>query len=94
MLEQTVRRTALVLIGCLLLPSCAHFTQSGRQQAAYAKYVRKQSHNRVRQQTKFKKTRMPTAPMPSDPTITARASGSPQSVSSGQSQGESQGESQ
>lgn len=92
MLEQTVRRTSLVLIGCLLLPSCAHFTQSGRQQLAYAKYVRKQSHNRVRQQTKFKKTRMPTAPMPSDPTVTSGTSESPQSVTSGQSQ--SQGESQ
>jgi hypothetical protein len=84
-LEQTIRRLSVALIVCLLLPSCAHFTSSGRQQLAYAKYVRKQSRNRVQQQTKFKKTRVPAAPNSSDPKITAGASESPESVTSGES---------
>jgi hypothetical protein len=83
--EQIVRRTALVAAALLLLPSCAHFTQSGRQQLAYAKYVKKMSHNRVRQQTKFKKTRVPRTPLPSEPREMTSTSDSPQSVSSGES---------
>jgi PBP1b-binding outer membrane lipoprotein LpoB len=86
MLEQTLKRAALVLLICLLLPSCSNLTQSGRQQAAYAKYIKKQSHNRVRQQAKFKKTKAPTM-LPSDPKISASAGeGGPQAVPSGQSQ--------
>jgi outer membrane biogenesis lipoprotein LolB len=85
MLEQTIRRAAVLLLACVLLPSCSHFTQSGRQQAAYAKYVKKQSHNRVRQQTKFKKTKVP-AMAPSDPNVSAHANEGPQAV--GQSQGQ------
>ena len=81
---QIVGRTAVILIGCLLLPSCAHFTQSGRQQAAYSKYVKKQSQNRVRQQTKFKKIRVP-SPGSSEPKEITGASQGPQSVSSGES---------
>jgi hypothetical protein len=83
MLEQIARRAAVILIGCLILPSCAHFTQSGRQQLAYARYVRKQSGIRQRQQVKFKKTRMPKLP-PADQNkdrVNAESSESPQSVS-------------
>ena len=85
MLEQAIKCAALLLLICLLLPSCSHFSQSGRQQAAYARYVRKQSHNRVRQQTKFKKTKAP-AMVPSDPEISAKANDGPQSVSQSPSQ--------
>jgi PBP1b-binding outer membrane lipoprotein LpoB len=83
--EQTMKRAALVLLCCFLLPSCSHFTQSGRQQAAYAKYIRKQSHNRVQQQAKFKKTKVPTMTA-SDPKISAAAGDGPQAVTSGQPQ--------
>jgi outer membrane biogenesis lipoprotein LolB len=82
-LEQTMKRAALLLVACLLLPSCSHLTQSGRQQAAYAKYVKKQSHNRVRQQAKFKKTKVPTMAS-SDPKVSAQANDGPQAVTSGQ----------
>jgi hypothetical protein len=86
MLEKIVNGVALVSLSCLLLSSCSNFTQSGRQQAAYAKYVKKQSHNRVRQQVKFKKTKAPTIP-PSDPKMSASAGeGGPQAMTSGQSQ--------
>jgi hypothetical protein len=82
MLEQTVRRAALVLVVFLLLPACANFSKSGRQQLAYARYVKKMSHNRVRQQTKFKKTKVPTPSLPSAPKEMTGTSDSPLSVSS------------
>ena len=83
MLGQLIRRALVILLGCLLLPSCSHFSQTGRQRLAYAKYVKKQSNNRVRQQTKFKKTRVP-SPGPSEPKEITGMSESPQSVSSGE----------
>ena len=63
-----------------LLPACANFTSSGRQQLAYARYIRKQSHNRVKTASKFKKIHIPSA-NPSEPKISAKSEG-PQSVSS------------
>jgi hypothetical protein len=86
MLEQIARRAALILLACFLLPSCSHFTQSGRQQLAYAKYVRKQSGIRKRQQVKFKTPRMPKAPELSPDHVATGVSESPQSVTSGESQ--------
>jgi hypothetical protein len=89
MLEQAFKTTAVALAGCLLLSSCSHFSQSGRQQLAYERYVRKQSHNRVRQQTKFKnpkKAKLPSTPGPSQPMINTDTDHSPQSVTSGESQ--------
>jgi PBP1b-binding outer membrane lipoprotein LpoB len=85
MLEQAMKRAAVLLIGCLLLSSCSHFTRSGRQQAAYANYIQKQSHNRARRQVKFKKTKVPTM-VPTDPKVSAQATDGPQSVTSGQSE--------
>ena len=53
----------LLTLGCiaLLLPACSMFSSSGRQQAAYARYVRKSSQVRVHQQKMFhsKKPAMP-----------------------------------
>jgi PBP1b-binding outer membrane lipoprotein LpoB len=81
MLEQIFRRVALLMAAALLFSSCSHFSQAGRQQLAYARYVRKQSHNRVKQQTKFKKVKVPPSQMPSQPAINAESQG-PESVSS------------
>jgi hypothetical protein len=86
MLEQIAKRAALILLACFLLPSCSHFTQSGRQQLAYAKYVRKQSGIRKHQQVKFKTPRMPKAPELSPDHVATGVSESPQSVTSGESQ--------
>jgi hypothetical protein len=86
MLERTLKPVTLVLIGCLALSGCAHFTKSGRQQLAYKKYVRKQSGMRARQQAKLKTPRVPSALQPSEPKITTEVSGSPLSVTSGGSQ--------
>jgi len=52
----------LALAGvALLLPACSMFSSSGRQQAAYARYVSKSSQVRVHQQKMFhsKKPAMP-----------------------------------
>jgi len=86
MLQQIAGRAALILLGCLLMPSCSHFTKSGRQQLAYARYVRKQSGVRQRQQVKFKKPSIPKAPELSPDHVATGVSESPQSVSSGESQ--------
>jgi hypothetical protein len=86
MLEQTLRRVTLVLVGCLALTGCAHFTKSGRQQLAYQKYVRKQSGMRARQQVKMKTPRVPSALRPSEPKVTTGVDNSPQAVTSAGSQ--------
>jgi hypothetical protein len=86
MLERTLKPITLVLIGCLALSGCAHFTKSGRQQLAYKKYVRKQSGMRARQQAKMKTPRMPSVLPPSQPKTTTEVSGSPLSVTSSESQ--------
>jgi len=85
MLERILRSVAVILISCLAFSGCAHFTKSGRQRLAYARYVKKCSHNRVRQQTKFKKVRMPKVPDPSDNRAKMEIVGSPQSVTAGES---------
>jgi hypothetical protein len=71
----------IALIGAtLLLPACSMLTHNGRQQAAYARYVRKSSLGRVRQQKIFR-SKKPSMPVtePGQATVTAEESG-PQAV--------------
>ncbi|MBA3962598.1 MAG: hypothetical protein H0X40_11955 [Chthoniobacterales bacterium] len=42
-----------IALAFLFLTGCSSFTKSGRQQAAYEKYIRKSSRNRVAQQKLF-----------------------------------------
>jgi uncharacterized protein YceK len=91
MLERILKSIALVLIVCLLLPGCSHFSPSARKQAAYQKYVQKQmsmrAKMRAKYQAKYKSPKMPVMPStPSEPKITAGAGSGPQSVTSAQSQ--------
>jgi hypothetical protein len=74
------RSTQILLLGALALtlPACGYMSSSGRQQMAYAHYVRKMSHGRVKQTTKFKKTKAPKG-QTSEPRITGHPEG-PQSV--------------
>ena len=91
MLERIAKPLAIILILCLSLPGCAHFTKSGRAQLAYESYVRKRSHMRYRQRVKMKTPRhLIPAYAPSDYKTRAGAvdAASPQSVTSGESQGE------
>ena len=82
MLERIIKGVTIVLMSCLLLPGCAHYSKSARQQRAYEKYVRKQSGIRHRQQAKIKRPRMPRTMGPSEARITTEVYSDPQSVSS------------
>jgi hypothetical protein len=64
MLEQTTRSVVVVLLlsSVMLLSGCMHFTQASRREAAYAKYIRKYSRNRVRGHVKYKHVKMPKPP--------------------------------
>ena len=62
-------------------------TARGRQERAYAKYVRKMSHRRDRFQAKMMKSRMRVPDYaPSEPRETTELGGSPQSMTSGNSE--------
>ncbi|MDP9292433.1 MAG: hypothetical protein M3O82_08735 [Verrucomicrobiota bacterium] len=91
MLERILKSSVVILFSCLVLPGCAHFTKSGRQQLAYQKYVRKCSYTRDRQRSKMKtpRTAMP-ASVPSDNKVSTDVADapSPQSVTAGDSQSE------
>ena len=82
MLEQPAR---FLLIGSFALSftSCAHFTSSGRAQLAYAHYVKKMSHNRVKVATKFKKVKVPKGQQEAEAKMTGTG-GAPQSATSSQ----------
>jgi hypothetical protein len=92
MLERILKSLAVILVVCLILPGCAHFTKSGRQQLAYEKYVRKCSYTRDRQRSKMKMLQMAVpASAPSENKVSADvvdAAPSPQSVTTSDSQTE------
>jgi hypothetical protein len=73
---------ALSLAG-LLLPGCSMMTQSGRQQAAYQRYVHKMSLGRAKQQRMFHSKDRPMMPV-TEPSEPVESSG-PMSVSSSES---------
>ena len=89
MLEQILKSTGAILIACLLLPGCSHFSESARKQAAYQKYVRKhmtaQAKLRAKYRAKYKspKTPPPTS-APSQANVAVKAGDGPQSVTSNQ----------
>ncbi|MDQ2918858.1 MAG: hypothetical protein M3R10_03130 [Verrucomicrobiota bacterium] len=57
-----IRPLSLLLAVTFALTGCSYMTATGRSQHAYARYVRKMSKGRVKQQTKFRssKPQMPT----------------------------------
>jgi hypothetical protein len=84
-LERIVRLTAAVLLVSTSLPGCSMLTSRGRQERAYEHYVRKCSRQRDRLQAKMLKAqRIPTF-APSEPKVTTQLSGSPESVTPGDS---------
>lgn len=85
MLERIVRLTVAALLLSMALPACSMLTARGRSQLAYERYVRKCSHRRDRQRTKMKTSRLPALP-PSQDKVTTETGGSPESVTSGESQ--------
>lgn len=79
----TFRNFVALLLATFFLPACSMLTSSGRQQAAYARYVRKSSKGRVKQQKMFhsNKPPMPMTMPEQESTETVRAEDSgPQAV--------------
>jgi len=61
---------------------CSYLTKNGRQQAAYARYIRQSSNNRIKLQRKlFASPKVQPPKMETDPTVATSAS--PESVSAG-----------
>ena len=86
MLARITRVTAAVLLMSMALPGCSMLTARGRQERAYERYVRKCSHRRDRLQAKMLKTpRIPTS-APSEPKEMTEVGGSPESVTSTESE--------
>ncbi|MBA3543430.1 MAG: hypothetical protein H0T83_03185 [Chthoniobacterales bacterium] len=81
-------RPAIVLLSLasLLLGSCSMFTAQGRQERAYAHYVRKASLGRLKQQKRMSKS-MAKIPeiQPSEPKTATEVSG-PEAVGDGSGQ--------
>lgn len=89
MLEQLTKRITLILLAALLLPSCANFSKTARDQRAYDRYVKKSAGIQYKQRRKMKTQtapRVPSAPAPSPERVTAEASDGPQSFPSDESQ--------
>ena len=83
MLERILRLFLVATIAVGSLSGCGYMTQSGRQQMAYQRYVKKFSGKRMKQQKKIKPPKMPRTPDPSDYKTNTELGGSPQSVTSG-----------
>jgi hypothetical protein len=68
-----VKRTASLLIIALVALSddgCSYLTKSGRQEAAYARYIRHASYNRTKLQRKlWSSKKMQVPKMQSEPTV-------------------------
>jgi len=72
----------LVVLIALADGGCSYLTSNGRQQAAYARYVRRSSYTRVKMQKKFRSHQKILSPqIQSEPTVTATSG--PESVTAG-----------
>src|SRR6266550_5975945 len=88
MLGPVLKYFVLVAIAATSLSSCSYMTQSGRQQMAYQRYVRKMSGRQTKIKKKIKAPKMPRTPDLSPNKTNTEVIGTPQSVRSGESQTE------
>jgi PBP1b-binding outer membrane lipoprotein LpoB len=58
-----MKQVSGLLLAALLLPGCSMLSKSGRQQAAYERYIRKMSSSRGRQQRIFRSSKKPMMPV-------------------------------
>ena len=75
---------SLLLIALVALTDngCSYVTKNGRQQAAYARYIRHSSYNRIKMQRKlFALPKVQPPKMETEPTVATGTS--PESVSAG-----------
>jgi hypothetical protein len=85
MLERIPRLLIVALIVCVGLSGCSSFSKTARQEAAYARYVKKFSNGRVKQKKKYAKVKIPKGQM-SQNIVNTGATNAPQSVSSSEGQ--------
>ncbi len=86
MLERIPRLLAFALIVAFVaLTGCSSFSKTARQEAAYARYVKKFSHNRVQQKKKYAKVKIPKGEV-SRNMVNADAANAPQSATSSEGQ--------
>lgn len=85
-MKKLYRVSTLLWVAATLLSGCSMLTAQGRQERAYARYVRKSSLGRVKQQKLFaaRGNTMPVTHSP-EPVVMTEASG-PESVSGGSGQ--------
>jgi hypothetical protein len=80
-----VKRIAPLLVIALVALTdngCSYLTKNGRQQAAYARYIRHSSYNRIKLQRKlFASPKIQPQKMETEPTVATGTS--PESVSAG-----------
>jgi hypothetical protein len=80
-----VKKIASLLVIALVALTdngCSYATKSGRQQAAYARYIRHSSYNRIKLQRKlFISPKVQPPKMETEPTVATSAS--PESVTAG-----------
>jgi hypothetical protein len=75
----------LLLLVAFADGGCSYLTSNGRQQAAYARYVRHSSYTRMKMQKKhWSRVKIPSQQMQSDPAI-ATSSGPESVTASGES---------
>ena len=65
----------LPLTLALLLGGCSHFSKSGRQERAYAKYIRKSSYARAKQGLKLRPGKVQLPPMPMSENVASTDTG-------------------
>jgi hypothetical protein len=74
---------ALLLLTPICFSGCSMLTAQGRRERAYERYVRKYSHNRVKQQSRISSWRAKIPQLtPSEPVVRTEVSG-PEAATSG-----------
>lgn len=84
-MKGAARFIALLLLSATMLSGCSMLTAQGRREHAYARYVRKCSNGRVKQQSRISSWRAKIPKLtPSEPVVRTDVAG-PESVSTGDS---------
>ncbi|MGH8100760.1 MAG: hypothetical protein ACREIW_05645 [Chthoniobacterales bacterium] len=91
MTKRILQFTSALVVGCFLLPGCAYFSKTGRQEMAYERYVKKCQKRRYHQRVKITKQQqeIPTRPAPKYEVKVGRVNArdaTPMSESSGEPQ--------
>jgi hypothetical protein len=82
-MKRTARFITPLLLSALLLSGCSMLTAQGRREHAYARYVRKCSNGRVKQQSRISSWRAKIPQVtPSEPVVRMDVSG-PEAVTTG-----------